>query len=377
MQSLPETFGSSENIYRLAEELKIQERNVIDFSTPVNPLKVSKKVKAEIRKHLKYLHNHPDPDEKRLTHRLAQYYGLDPDMIICGNGRPALLCLLSRVLKPPEIMIPEPSFEDYERFMTVSFRQSHLKKYFLSPEDDFAFRPTALVHIMKNENISAKDTVSSIPDTSSGRIIIVPNPNSLTGQKSAGDDILKIAEAAREQRQYLIVDEAFIDFCPHGSIIHEVRNNPYLIVLRSLSYFHALAGLRIGYGICSPDLARELRKHTEPMSVNYLAQRAAIIALKDKAYAKETSRVLAEEKQFLEKSYKKLGITFSRSDVNFYLLRIPNGREVCHQLQNRSLLVRNCFEHTGGDSYIRIAVKSHRENTILVKALNAILKNNK
>ena len=64
-----------ENIYRLAEELKIQEREVIDFSTPVNPLGVSKKVKAEIRKHVKYLHNYPDPEAKRLRRGLHSTTG--------------------------------------------------------------------------------------------------------------------------------------------------------------------------------------------------------------------------------------------------------------------------------------------------------------
>lgn len=375
MRSKPEAFGSSENIYRLAEELKIQERNVIDFSTPVNPLKVSKKVKAEIRKHLKYLHNHPDPDEKRVVNRLAQHYDLDPDMVICGNGRSELLYLLSRVLKPLDILIPEPSFDDYERVKAFTCQQSHVKKYLLEAKDGFALRPTTLIHIMGKENIPVKDTVSSMPATSSGHVIIAPNPNSLTGQKLGSDDILKIAEAALQYRQYLIVDEAFIDFHPNDSIIHEVKNNPYLIVLRSMSYFYALAGLRIGFSVCSPDLAKELTKNKEPMTVNHLAQRAAIIALKDKAYVKETFRVLAEEKQFLEKSFKKIGITFFPSDVNYYLLQIPNAREICRQLQKRALLVRNYFEYTEEDSYIRVAVKSHRENTILIKALNSILQN--
>ena len=374
MRSKPEAFGSSENIYRLAEELKIQERNVIDFSTPVNPLKISKKVKAEIRKHLKYLHNHPDPDEKRVVNRLAQHYDLDPDMVICGNGRTELLCLISRVLKPLDILIPEPSFDDYESVKAFTCQQSHVKKYLLEAEDDFALRPTTLIHTIEKESISSQDTVSSIPAPSSGNIIIAPNPNSLTGKCSC-DDILKIAATALQHRQYLIVDEAFIDFHPKDSIIHEVKNNPYLIVLRSMSYFYALAGLRIGFSVCSPDLAKELAKNKQPMTVNHLAQRAVIIALKDKAYAKETFRVLAEEKQFLERSFKKLGITFFPSDVNYYLLQIPNAREICHQLQKRALLVWNYFEYTDEDSYIRVAVKSHRENTILIKALNAILQN--
>lgn len=374
MQNLSGTCGS-ENIYRLAEELKVQERNIIDFSSPVNPLKASKKVKAEIRKHLKYLHNHPDPDEKRVAHRFAQYHGLDPDMIICGNGRTDLLSIISNVLKPANIFVPEPSFYDYKKVKAFRTQQSHLNTYILKTQDGFALRPTTLIHLMGKEFISPQDTVSSTPLSSPEYIIVVQNPNGLTGQVLGSDDILKIADVARQQRQHLIVDEAFIDFCPHGSIIREVRNNPYLIILRSMSYFYALAGLRIGYGVCSPDLAKEFKKNKEPMSVSYLAQRAAIIALKDKTYARETFRVLSEEKKFFEKSFKKLGITFFPSDINFYLLQIPDAREVCLELQKRSLLVRHYFEDTKGYSYARIAVKSHRENTILIKALHSILRN--
>jgi threonine-phosphate decarboxylase len=97
------------NIYKLAEELKMQERRIIDFSSSVNPLGVSKKIKSELRKHLKYLHNYPDPEASRLRKRLAQYHRINPETILCGNGSIELIYLIVRILMPKKVLIPAPT----------------------------------------------------------------------------------------------------------------------------------------------------------------------------------------------------------------------------------------------------------------------------
>jgi threonine-phosphate decarboxylase len=99
-----------------------------------------------------------------------------------------------------------------------------------------------------------------------------------------------------------------------------------------------------------------------------------VVALKDKIYRSETFRLLKEEKRFLEKSFKKIGIEFFDSDVNFYLLKISNANEIFQQLKRKGILVRDCSNFRGLDNtYLRVAVKSHKENTILIKELTSIL----
>src|SRR4030043_799843 len=110
-----DSFEHGGNIYRLAEELKMQERKVMDFSACVNPLGVSKKIKTEMRKHLKYLHNYPDPEAKRLRKRLAQYHGIDLETILCGNGSTEFIYLITKALRPQKVLIPAPTFSEYER----------------------------------------------------------------------------------------------------------------------------------------------------------------------------------------------------------------------------------------------------------------------
>lgn len=354
------------NIYRFAEELKIQERKVIDFSASINPLGVSKKIKAEIRKHLKYLHNYPDTDTKRLRKRLAQYHGIDPEMILCGNGSTELIYLITRAVRPKSVLIPAPTFSEYERAIligqepaTTEQRGAQINYLSLKEEDGFVIRPDEFIQAIQDKDCD---------------MAFLCNPNNPTGRLLKEDVVLRIAEAVKDLKCILIVDEAFIDFCPDDSVIKEVERNPYLFVLRSMTKFYVLTGLRIGYGVFPQHLTDRLKEYKEPWTVNNLAQRAGVAVLKDKVYRNETFRLIKEEKRFLEKGFKELGIEFFHSDANFYLFKISNASEIYKQLMKKGILVRLCSNFRGLDSrYIRVAVKSHKENTILLKELAEIL----
>jgi threonine-phosphate decarboxylase len=392
------------DIYRLAEELKIQERKIIDFSTSVNPLGVSKKVKAEIRKHLKYLHSYPDAEAIKLRKRLAQYHGIAPEMILCGNGSTELIYLIARTLKPKKVLIPAPTFSEYERAVLISqesgvgSQQSETIKYKpeltylnLHEEDGFEINPDEFIAKMRENRNSELRTQNS---ELYANMAFLCNPNNPTGLLLKKDSVLKIAETARDLSCTLVVDEAFIDFCMgdcprftdraerggrigtvlESGVIKDVENNPYLIVLRSMSLFYALPGLRLGYGVFPRHLIGRLKENKEPWTVNSLAQRAAVVALKDKVYRDGTFRLMKEEKKFLEKSFKKIGIEFFHTDVNFYLIKISNAYEICQHLKKKGILVRDCSNLRGLDNtYIQVAIKSHKENTILIKELSTVL----
>ncbi len=348
-------------IYRLAEELKIQERNVLDFSTSVNPLGVSKKIKAEIRKNLKYIHHYPDAEAKKLRKRFAQCHGINPETILCGNGSTELIYLITRALKPQKVIIPAPTYSEYERAVQISSK-AQVISYALSKGNNFDINPDEFISLLTLHSSQSCD------------MAFLCNPNNPTGRLLKRNDAVRIIAAAKELRCYLIVDEAFIDFCPEDSVIKDVADNPYLIVLRTMTNFYALAGLRIGYGVFPPDLVERVKGYKEPWTVNSIAQRAAVAALKDKVYRKETFRLIHQEKRFFEKSFRKLAIEFFPSDANFYLLKISNEHEISGQLKKIGILVKECSHFKGLDStYLRVAVKSHKGNAILIKELAAIL----
>jgi threonine-phosphate decarboxylase len=366
--------GHNDTIYSLAEELKIQERKLLDFSVSVNPLGVSKKIKAELRKHLKYLHNYPDPEATRFRKRIGQYHGVDPETILCGNGSTALIYLILRVLRPQKVLLPAPTSALYEkavRTVEAKGQKTEIEYFPLSKSDGFRIDPDAFIYSLQAWANTLRCRNES-PVTAD--MVFLCNPNNPTGTLLGRDQVKRIAAIAREQTCYLIVDEAFIDFCPENSVIQEVGKNPYLIVLRTLTNFYALAGLRIGYGVFPSDLVARLKIQQEPWAVNSLAQRVAGIALKDKVYRKETLRLLVQEKQYLEKNFTKLGIEFYASDANFYLLKTDKAHEIYQHLRGKGILLGDCSDLRGLDStYLRVAVKSHKENALLIKSLTPLL----
>lgn len=346
------------NIYQLAEELNIPERKILDFSASVNPLGVSKKVKAEVRKHLKYMHRYPDPDTKRLRRRLGQYHAVDPETILCGSGSTELIYLIAKALKPQRVLIPAPTSPEYERACRTS-ADAEVIYFDLRRENKFDLNPGEFIEAIKGK----------LP-----AIAFLCNPNNPTGRLTDKQAMKKIANAAKDHGCFLVVDEAYRDFSPGDSMVDETPVNPYLFVLKSMSHYYALAGVRFGYGFFPIQCIELLKAVRAPRMVNSLAQISAAAALKDKAYRKESSAFMHGEKEFLEKNFRKLGIDFFPSDANFYLLRIAAAAEICRHLRNKGILVRDCRDFRGLDSsYVRIAVKSHRENAILMRELTRII----
>jgi threonine-phosphate decarboxylase len=379
------SLESADNIYRLAEELRIPERNIIDFSIPVNPLGVSKKVKAELRKCLKYLDQYPDPESKRLIQSLARYHGITPECILCGNGRTDLIYLIARALKPQRVLITGPAYPVYEDVLLMNVdgqyseeaaavSQRHemdIRYLMLNEAEGLALHADTFIAEMRRENIPAVPSLHTRPPYD---MIFLCNPNDLTGKVVRREDMEKILRAAEELKCYLVVDESLIDFCPEHSVISEVVSHRHLIVLRTMTYFFALAGLRIGYGAFPSDAIRKLKACQIPRSTNMLAQRAPMVAIKDKAYHKETVRIIQQGKKFLEKHFRMLGIDFIRSEGNMILLRLNNAVELSRALKRKGILVRDCSHIRGlNHTYLHIAVKSHKENLLLVKGIASFL----
>jgi len=341
------------NIYRLAEELGMHEEKMLDFSASINPLGVPESVQLEIQRNMKYLYNYPDPDAMALRQHLSAYHDIDAESIICGNGSTELIYLVARVLHPMKILIPAPTFSEYERACRTESYRLQVASFQLQEENEFEINPDEFIKSMKRCDAA-----------------FLCNPNNPTGRLIKKNAVLRIADAAKKLKCFLVIDEAFMDFRPEDSVINEVKNNPYLIVLRSMTKFYALSGLRIGYGVFPQHLIKALNEHKEPWTVNMLAQKAGLAALKDRTYRDKTFRLMNREKRFLENGFKKIGVTFYHSDANFYLLKINDAEGLCRGLRKKGILVRDCSNFRGLDSrYIRIAVKAHEENTMLLKEL--------
>jgi len=350
------------NIYKTAQELGISTEKIIDFSASINPLGVPETVKHEIQKNLKGLCNYPDSDATELRYHLSVHHNVTPESIICGNGSTELIYLIAKALRPKGVLMPSPTFSEYERACRIN-SELRIVSYVLKEENNFEIDPGDFISLLTTQH-------SSLPFD----MAFLCNPNNPTGRLLKKDNVLKIAEAAKELKCYLIVDEAFIDFSPEDSVIEHVLDNPYLIVLRSMTKFYALSGLRIGYGVFPLYLIERLKKLKEPWTVNTLAQNSAVVALRDRTYKDRTFRLINREKSYFENGFKKIGVKFFPSNANFYLLKINNANEIFQQLRRKGILVRDCSNFRGLDNtYIRVAVKSHKNNMTLMKEISRLL----
>ncbi len=340
------------NIYRYAEKFNISESWIIDFSASINPLGLPLSVIHEIQGIKSSMYHYPDPEAKKLRDALSAYHGIDSESIICGNGSTELIYLCARALKPKTVIISAPTFSEYERACIATGAQ--IKHFFLNRKDSFDLDSDKFINNMNGYEMA-----------------FICNPNNPTGRLIKTDDLLQIADAARRFKCYLVIDEAFIDFLPGRSIIKEVQNNPYLIVLRSLTKFYALSALRLGFGVFHQSIVEKILQNKEPWTVSTIAQNAGIAALKDTDYKKETYRIVSEGKILMEQGLKGLSIEFIPSEINYYLISIINAQQIISCLHKSYILVRNCKNFRGLDkTYIRVAVKSPQDINRLFKELS-------
>lgn len=368
----PEPHGG--NIFRLAEELGIPYSEVLDFSASINPLGVPKSVMAAIKDSMRILGSYPDPEATQLRLEIARHINVDSGTILCGNGSTELIYLVVRALKPERVLIPVPTFSEYERavksLQALNKEALDLTYFFLWEKDGFRLDADKFINAMSGSDKAATYRSSLM---TSADMVFLCNPNNPTGRLLGKEDMTKIAEAAKRLKCYLVVDEAFIDFTPQFSLVKEVENNPYLIVLRSLTKFYALSGLRIGYGVIPLKLMDIIKGHKEPWTVNTPAQEAGMAALNDIAYRSETFKVMGMEKKTMEDGLRVLKIGYFPSEANFYLLKMRNAKQVTASLRRKGIMVRDCSNFMGlDDTYLRVAVRSNRENMRLLKELSRL-----
>jgi threonine-phosphate decarboxylase len=204
------------------------------------------------------------------------------------------------------------------------------------------------------------------------------NPNNPTGQVMNRQSVCELAETIDRQQGWLIVDEAFIDYCHKHSVISMLRMHPRMIVLRSLTKFYAMPGLRIGYLIGASKVVERLKDRQPPWSVNSLAQEFSCTALQDHAYASQSRTFMKQERSRFMRGLRPLsGLRTYSSAANFLLIELPAwtcAGEVTDRLAAEGLLVRDCSTLPGlSAQMIRVAIRTAKENRRLISALGDCL----
>jgi threonine-phosphate decarboxylase len=350
------------DVWKISEKYHIPLDQVIDFSVPLNPMGTPKKALQSIRQHLSLIKNYPDPAHEWLIATFSNYVGAKPNNVIVGSGSTELIYLFVEVFLNGEddVVIPIPVFNEYKKAtMKVGGRPLFLK---CDSAENFH------LDLEKLEKAISKKT----------RIIFICNPNSPTGNLYEKEDVLRIVRLAAEKNVLVFLDEDYVEFVDDAkrySMAEYVTRYNNLFVLRSLTKFFGLAGLRMGFGIASSDIVDALKRAKMPWTVNSLAMFAAEEAVKDDDFIKRSRLMISRSKKQMQKALQMIPwLRVYPSETNFFLVEITKGSLTSTQLkeglERKGLLIRDCSDFDGlNNRFFRVSVNKLEKNKKLIEHL--------
>jgi len=354
-----ERYGHGGDL-RTASELYGRDAEAfLDFSSNMNPYGPPAAVRAALLAFADRIAGYPDPAARRLISRLARRHGVAEESILAGNGAAELIDLAVRAVRPALTALAMPCFSEYgDAVRKIGGSVAALR---LSPDN--AFRLTA----------EAAESVPGKPDA-----WLIGSPNNPTGMTVEPE----VVEALLDSGAFVVLDEAFLDFLPdeaNRSFTRRASASAKLVVIRSMTKFYAVPGIRLGYAVGHPDTIAAMRRLQVPWSVNALAQEIGVAVLDDEPYARRTIDWLGRERPRFAERLASLGLRVYPGEANYILFAIPeryrmNAAALQAALGRRGILIRDASRFEGLDErYCRTAVKLPGQNDRLLEALAEVL----
>lgn len=332
----------------------------LDFSANINPLGLPHTALAAIESHIADVVHYPDPEARELRAALAAHYETPEDTLILGNGAAELFYLFFETYRPKRVLLPVPSFSEYERAALAS--GADVEYYLLKEKSGFAVDVEALLAEAERTQAEA---------------VVLGNPNNPTGTLIPTDALVHLSERLTAIGCALVVDESFLDFRTDEqrfTLRKHAGKLPHLLLVRSLTKFFAMPGLRLGFGIALPALVRKLDAHKDVWNVNVLAQAAGVAVLSDRDYQETTRRYLLEAAPAFAKTVATLpgALRVLPPCVNFVFVRLKSADDasrIITGLKKRGILVRDCANFPGLEpGCLRLAVRRLEDNQRLFQA---------
>lgn len=357
MALLNSTHGG--NIREAAAWLGIGAQRLLDFSANINPLGMPESLKQAISRDMALLERYPDPAYPGLYQALAAHHQLPASWLLAGNGETEVIYTLVQALAPRRALLVAPGFAEYRRALQQAGCQ--IETFLLTEAEGWQLTASILPALTVDLDC-----------------LFLCTPNNPTGLMPDKMLLREIVARCRALAITLIVDEAFLDFLPERrGLTSCLAENPHLWVLRSLTKFYAIPGLRLGYLLNSdPQAIASLRERQMPWTINALAALAAEVILEDKAYQQATLQWIGAERPRLYRRLKQLSdVTLWEGEANYLFLRCDvAGLDLQRAMLERHVLIRSCANYAGLDArYFRVAVRSPAENDRLVTAFEQIL----
>lgn len=328
-------------------------KNALDFSANMNPLGTPEAVIRAAAESLREIHNYPDIRMEALRQGLSAYEQVPEDYLVCGNGAAEVIFMLALALRPRRALIPAPTFAEYEQALRLA--GTEISYFELKEEEGFRVTERILEAI-----------------TPGTEFLMLCNPNNPTGTLIEPELMGRILERCRRTDTFLAVDECFQDFIEEPeryTLKAALKDHEKLFLLKAFTKRYAMAGIRLGYGICSDlRLLEAMRDCVQPWNVSIPAQAAGVAALREEAYVETAREIVRTEREFLRKRLGELGFQVYDSRANYLFFKGPEG--LTEKALTRGILIRDCGNYRGlGPGYYRAAVKTHEENLKLLEAL--------
>lgn len=332
----------------------------IDLSMTVNPLGASPRAISAYRHAAGFINRYPDADQVTLRRALARRYDLDYERLVCGAGSDDLIHLICQTYAGPDDEVLSHEY-GYRGFLK-------------------AVRAAGATPVVAAERDMAVD-VEAMIDLASAKtkICFLANPNNPTGSYIPPEAVARL-RAGLPPHTLLVLDSAYADYCRRHNYadgLELAENSDNVLVVRTMSKLHGLAGLRVGWAYGPAPVVQAVNQVRGPFAVSGPAELAAAAALFDEKHEENSQAHNAQWLPWLAHELEQLGLRVFPSVCNFLLVRVPNDpsvgvQQVMEHLNHRGILVKSAAAYGLADC-LRISVGQEEENRALIAALREVM----
>lgn len=357
------TFHGSD-LETIAEKYHLDSSTIIPYASNVNPLGMSPMAKEALAEHIEAIQSYPDRDYTNLRATIAKYCGVEPDMLVLGNGTSELIRTVTAAIAPTKTMVLGPCYSEYANAARMA--GSEVVTYMLKNPEDFEIDVDMFLKAL-NDSIE---------------LLIICNPNNPTSKIITKEQMNTILTCCQQHDIFVMVDETYVEFVKDINLVSSVsltRKFDNLIVLRGVSKFFAVPGLRLGYAVTNnEDFLNAASNNKVPWNINAFASIASVM-FEDEHYINLTKSLIQTERNLIFSALSsRKTIKVFKPEANFVLIKLlkeeQTASEVFEYCLKRGFMIRDCTDYEGlGDKYVRFCFMKPEQNDNMVNTILEIV----
>ncbi len=345
------------DISSFANQFGHDQDTILDLSVNTWPYDVPRGLRKHLIKELGNISYYPDIHSERFRDAVAAHYAVSRDCVVPAGGSIQLVYALCSSPYYDSVVTFEPTFNEYRRASAV-YSKKHASLFCLEAKN-YGINVNSLIKLSQNN-----------------QLIFVCNPNNPTGTLIPNDTLHGILKQSERNDSLLVIDEAFIDFVPDRSVAKWIENYRNLIVLRSLTKYFGLAGLRVGYALTHPDTAERISRYLPPWSLNTLALCAGEWVLNNADhFNRQKDHWLCETRRMMNTAQKHDDLETFPSSTSYFLFQVSSikmANAFFAFLGQQGIMIRQCDDFIGLDrTYFRVGSRTSEENERFLNSLDA------